>query len=359
MRLVVLLLALAVHAAPVRAQTAVLTGTVRDAAGAPLPGASVVLAGTTRGAAADADGRFRIEQLAPGAYRVVATMLGYTSAVEPVRLAEGLESRARLRLVPSVAALEGATVEAERDGRWARHLRDFERALVGESENADSTRLLNPEVLDFRSRWGTLTATAAAPLVFENRALGYRLTYLLTAFEGGETSVRYDGAESFEELEPASAAEAARWAAARARAYRGSLAHLLQSLLAGTAEAEGFTLQLVREDAFGGRPSFRMTGADLMTIADDGWGTLRADGSIEVIYGGEPEEPAYLRSSWFREHRSRPDPAQRSGVMVERGLARIDPRGVSEDPFAVSVTGHLAFERLADRVPHEYVPPPR
>ncbi|WP_412060979.1 carboxypeptidase-like regulatory domain-containing protein [Rubrivirga sp. IMCC45206] len=343
-------------AASAAAQTAAVVGTVRDADGAPLPGASVVLSGTTRGAATDAEGRFRIERLTPGAYRVVASMLGYTSAVEPVRVDDGGTARISLALAPTVTALDGAVVEAERDERWARHLQTFLTALVGESDNADSTRLLNPQVLEFRSRWGTLTATAAAPLVFENRALGYRLTYLLTTFEGGPSSISYDGEESFEELAPASPDEAARWAAARERAYRGSLPHLLRALLAGTADAEGFSLVLVREDAFGGRPSFRTSPGRVMAVDADGWGTLRVRDRLEVVYDGEPEEPAYLRSEWFRESRSRPDPVQRSALTVDRGRARIDPRGVPEDPFAVSVSGHMAFERLADRVPRGYVP---
>ena len=88
-----------------------------------------------------------------------------------------------------------------------------------------------------------------------------------------------------------------------------------------------------------------------------GWGTLRVSGRLEVVYSGEAEEPAYLTSDWFRERRVRPDAAQRSALRARRGRARIDPQGALEDPTDVSVTGYLAFERLADRVPAEYVPP--
>jgi hypothetical protein len=35
----------------------------------------------------------------------------------------------------------------------------------------------------------------------------------------------------------------------------------------------------------------------------------------------------------------------------------VDPRGDPEDPFAISVMSYLAFERLADLVPAEFVPP--
>ncbi|MEL6615836.1 MAG: hypothetical protein AAFQ43_08865, partial [Bacteroidota bacterium] len=75
---------------------------------------------------------------------------------------------------------------------------------------------------------------------------------------------------------------------------------------------------------------------------------------LEVTYG-EPEDPAYPRSAWFREPRQRPARLQRSALHVG-GRARIDPQGTPEDPFAVSASGYLAFERLADRVPEDYAP---
>jgi hypothetical protein len=338
------------------AQPGAVSGTVRDTSGAPLPGASVYLSGTARGASADADGRYRIGAVPPGAYRLVGSLVGYRADAEEVRLGPGEKQVLDLVLEPTTLDLGGVAVEAERDDRWRRRLAWFEATLVGESANADSTRILNPEVLDFRVRWGALQAEAVAPLVIENRALGYRLTYDLYEFSASATRVRYDGDERFEELAPADRSEAARWEAARLRAYRGSLAHLLRSLLAGTADDAGYAFEVVRTDAYGARPAFRTPADWLMDVGNDGWGTLRGFERIDVTYRGEPEEAAYLESEWFRERRSRPDSVQRSSLHLN-GRARIDPQGTPEDPFAISASGHLAFERLADRVPEEYEPP--
>ncbi len=343
-------------AAAAGAQPGALSGTVRDTSGAPLPGASVYLSGTARGASADAGGRFRIEAVPPGAHRLVGSLVGYRAAAEAVRLGPGEERAVDLVLAPATLALGGVAVEAERDDRWRRRLAWFEKTLIGESANAAATRILNPEVLDLRVRWGALLAEAAAPLVIENRALGYRLTYDLYEFSASATRVRYDGDERFEELVPADSAEAARWAAARLRAYRGSLPHLLQSLLTGTADDAGYTFEVVRTDAYGARPAFRTPADWLMDVDADGWGTLRGFERVDVTYGGEPEEAAYLASEWFREHRTRPASVQRSSLHLG-GRARVDPQGTPEDPFAISTSGHMAFERLADRVPEEYRPP--
>ena len=336
-------------------------GTVRDADGRPLGGVSVYLSGTTRGTSSDAQGRYRIGAVAPGSYRLVGSMVGYRAHTQPVRLAPGAALRADLRLEPSVEALGAVRVEATADRRWQKRLERFRQTLIGESHNADSTRILNPEVLDFSSRWGALRATAAAPLVIENRALGYRLTYDLHAFSATASEVRYDGDEVFEELEPASPAEASRWAAARRRAHRGSLAHLLQSVMAGTERAEGFRLALV-DGGLGGRRATGGTpvptsGDRLVRVDADGWATLRLRGRLEVAYDGEPEEPAYLRSEWYQGGNRQPGPSQRSTVVADRSGVRLDPQGTPVDPFALSTTGHMAFERLADRVPRDYGQP--
>lgn len=337
-------------------------GTVRDAARQPLAGVSVYLSGTTRGTATDAQGRYRIDGVAPGSYRLVGSMVGYETQTVPVLLAAGDGARADLRLAPAVETLAGVRVEAPADRRWQRRLARFQRAILGESANADSARILNPEVLEFSSSWGALQATAAAPLVIENRALGYRLRYDLRSFSVTATEVRYDGDEVFEEIAPASAAEAFRWAAARRRAYRGSMPHLLRSMLAGTAAEEGYTLALAGDDAGGRRTrgdrAAPTTADRLVRVGADGWATLTVRGRLEVVYDGEPEEPAYLRSAWFQGARRRPAPYQRSGLTTSRLNVRLDPQGTPLDPFAVSTTGHMGFERLADRVPRDYGQPP-
>ena len=341
------------------AQPATVSGVVRDAGGAVLPGASVYLSGTTRGAAADGGGRFEIADVPPGAYRLVGSLVGYTPDVREVRLAAGARAALDLALAPTTATLGTVRVEAPVDRRWQKRLARFTEALLGESANAEQSTVLNPEVLNFRFRWGTLHATAAAPLVIENRALGYRLVYDLYAFRASSWRVSYDGDERFEELEPTSPAEAARWANARDRAYRGSLRHLLYALLHGTEREEGFTLTLVRDDPFGHRAGWPPRPAHGVMRADTaGWGSLRVPGRLDVVYA-EAEEPAYLDSDWFRERRVRPDPVQRSAVRVERGRARIDPQGTPEDPFGVSTSGYMGFERLADLVPADYRPVPR
>ena len=288
-------------------------------------------------------------------------MLGFRAETRDVVVGPGSRQRADVRLAEATAELGGLRVEADRDRRWERHRERFERAIIGESANAAGTRLLNPEALSFRLRWGTLRAEADAPLVFENRALGYRLTYDLREFAASAGLASYDGGERFERLEPASPEEAARWAEARARAYRGSLRHLLRALLADTAEEEGFSLQLVREDGsgFGSRWPDRPVSA--RHVMRTGRGRLghaprpgparghvprRAGGAGVPPVGLVPRAaaPAGLRPALGPPRRPRPGPGRPAG----------DARGPVRDH-------DVGVPRLrapgATSLPEDYVPP--
>lgn len=352
------LLLLATLAAAASAQTATLEGTVRDLGGAPLPGVSVYLAGTTRGDATDADGRYAIEAVSPGLYRLVGSMVGYETGDAAIQVQPGQPLSTDLTLAPAVQTMGTVRVEARRDRAWVRRVAQVEQALIGTSARAESVQILNPEVLTFQASGSGFEATVRAPLVVENRALGYRLVYDLRALALSDAEVRYVGTERFEPLEPASAAEAVRWAAARVRAYRGSRRHLLRALLAETAEAEGFAFSLDQARVLR-RVAFRRTTPQRRFFRIEGrGGWLGFRGRLHVRYD-EPEDPAFLDSPWAGE-RDRPADTQQSAVEFGTGDGVwVDPQGTLADPLAVVLGGYLAFERLADALPADYVLPPR
>ncbi|HEX9950747.1 MAG TPA: carboxypeptidase-like regulatory domain-containing protein [Rubricoccaceae bacterium] len=343
---------------PAAAQTA-LVGTVSDTDGLPIPGATVYLSGTTRGTQTDDTGHFRLAGVAPGAYRLVASLVGYTAGTQDIRVLGGQAEAGPFAFRLEPVSLGEVVVEGRGDERFRRRLETFTRELIGQSENGRLTTITNPQVLDFRSRAGALVATASAPLVIENRALGYRLVYDLRKFESTTTRVSYDGEERFEELTPTDDAEAVRWQTARAQAYRGSLRHLLRTLRAGTAETEGFHFRLRRLTPEGQLAEYagrETTGARLVTPPDSaGFFNVLFNGSaIAVRFDGEPEVPAYLTSEWFREARSGVNPFQESDLISTKPQQAIDASGNPEDPDGISASGYLAFERLSDLVPAEY-----
>lgn len=357
-----LLLATVVSAQP---QTATLAGTVVDEAGQPIAAANVYLSGTQRGTATDAQGRYRLAGVPLGAHRLVASVVGYETAAQDLVLRQpGEARRVDFRLSQTGVALGEVTVESERDERWQRRYERFRTRFLGESANAAETEIQNPYVLQFEERMGTLKAMASEPLVVENRALGYRVRYDLTDFEARPDYNFFFGEPLFEELQPADAAEAARWQANRRKAYLGSTRHLLRSLVAGNVDAQGFSLFLLPSanqmaGAFGqrGRQNrFPTTPGEILEPARQaGEYVLKFPGVLQVIYRDEAEEEAFLTREWARERRSASD-VQTSELRfpVGKTAAQLDRFGVELDPRSITVSGYLAFERFAEELPAEY-----
>lgn len=345
-------------AAPLAAQPrpAVYTGVVLDAeADAPLPGVHVFEAASLHGTVTDTEGRFRLAA-SPGPLRLYVTMIGYEPVRRALEPAPGAEDTLVVRLHTSVLAVPAITVEADRDRRWPRRFRRFRTMFVGTSPNADSVRIANPEVLDFDGGLGWLSARAAAPLVLENRALGYRVTYFLHAFDARGGTVRYDGEPLYETLAPQDSTEAARWAQARVRAFRGSFRHLLLALLAGRSEDEGFTLyrrHVAGEDRL--RPGrFALRPETLLERRADGI-YLAFPGAVEVHYHREPADDRFAR---FMERSGvQPLGRQISFFTLSDGPTRVDDDGEVIDPYGVILSGYFAYEGMAEALPRAYHPP--
>ena len=353
----VLLLLLGPFVARAQEGYAVLEGTVVDAkTGQPLPGAHVFLATTMLGTATDDAGRFRLEEVPPGAHRLFASMLGFKHATRDTLLRPNTVYAFDLRLEPTVIEIGELEVSAERDPKWKKRLRAFERLFLGETDNADQVTLVNPEVLDFEGGWGRLSAWASAPLIIENRALGYRLQYFLTEFIRTGTTVKYDGEPLFEEMEPEDEEQAALWTENRRRAYAGSFRHLMLSLLDGTTREEGF-MTYSRFSLDNLSPSKRFPSPPDRLLEDGPTPTekrLRFSGFLEVEYTDEQEAQAYLRWSG-RSPWSSKGP-QRSWMRLTSGPTLVDHTGEVLDPYGVTVYGYFAFERIADLLPKEYRP---
>jgi hypothetical protein len=349
--------------------TATLTGTVVDEeTGEPLVGANVFIAVSMIGTATDAQGRYRLERVPLGAHRLYVSMLGYEPALLDLMLREARVHPFNFRLKPTI--IEGAevTVEAERDKNWQRRLEKFTRLFIGETPNAQMTKILNPEVMDFTEKLGEFRATASAPLVIENRALGYKVQYFLKEFVAEPTRTRYDGEPLFEEMTPESPEQAQFWKQQRDAAFMGSFRHFALALLAGRVEGQGFMVY--------SRPSATMASSDNVlrgggllqgggrapldpkTILREGTTpnekVLDFRGFVEIIFTGEMEDESYQswqqRGGWSRQK------YQTSWIELSNGPAVIDYKGDVLDPYGITFYGYLAFERVADEVPKEYRP---
>lgn len=344
-----------------------LSGNVQDAeTGVPLTGAHVFIASSMIGTTTDRDGNYELYGVPLGAHRLYVSMLGFEDDFLDILLRTDEAQRFDFSLQPAVLDVGEIVVEAERDRRWARRLERFTREFIGETPNAEQTTILNPEVLDFEDTRGTFTAVAAAPLVIENKALGYRIQYFLSDFQSTPGRVRYDGEGLYEELEPEHAEQARQWELKRREAFIGSFRHFMLALIAGRSEAQGFKTYSrpsaggARGDSFAAasRVASQRFPLDPESLLSPGEAPneyiLEFEGHLEIVFMGEQEDPAYLDWS-LRPERSNPR-FQTSWTFLDHGPAVVDYKGDTLDPYAVVFMGYWAFERVADDPPREYRP---
>jgi TonB-linked SusC/RagA family outer membrane protein len=107
----VLLWLSALDPADAGAQTGTIAGRVMDQRSAlPIADARIEIQGTSRTAATDAEGRYRIADVAPGARTVVARRIGYAGQRLSVTVATEGETTADFSLVPSALTLDEVVV---------------------------------------------------------------------------------------------------------------------------------------------------------------------------------------------------------------------------------------------------------
>lgn len=337
-------------------QSSTLIGRLSDAETLrPLQGAHVFIASSLIGSASHENGSFVLNEIPPGAHRIVVTMLGYEPTSIDTLFRKDHRYEIDVSLHSTTVELEEVVVNARLARRWQRRLRKFTRLFLGETINSDSTHILNPEVLSFKSHLGKLSATASEPLIIENRALGYRLQYYLKEFFHFGHTIKYDGEPSFTELIPADSSEMERWQTNREVAFYGSERHFLLSLINQTTQAEGFEIH--RLFSFeSSSPRFNMDPLDLLEVGPTPLEQIFTfSGILEVTYSKELEDESF--KDWQRQPNwQRPGP-QRSFMELNSGPTLIDESGEVIDPYGVTVYGYFAFERMADKVPKEYRPP--
>lgn len=324
----------------------------------PLQGVHVFLAGTTTGTTTDAAGAFSFQTRTRGVHRLYISKVGYAVEERDLFLTEGTTHTFHVELTPTIEALDEVQVKAERDEDWHDNVAQFEDYFIGPTPRADSVTLLNPEALQFETRWwGRFRATATEPLQIENRALGYRVRYHLEWFERRRGRIRWDGEPFFEPLEPTSSEEADRWKANRREAFLGSYRHFMLALLYDQIDEEGFAIHLERRSPsrMRSRPVRRSVDAkQLVEATGDSTFTVQFRGTLHVKYHEAPESPWFV--NWRGGEPYWPRSYQLSRLELEERRVVIDLFGKSVDPHVITVYGHFAYHRVADALPLGFLP---
>lgn len=338
-------------------------GTILDAeTGEPLIGVHVFLASRLQGTTTDLDGRFVLENVLPGAYKVVASIIGYDSESVLIEIQAGVApGNVALLLKPTVYELDGVTVEEDAPKEWKRQLVQFRELFLGRSNNARQSVISNEYVLSFREEDGVFEAFASEPLLIENKGLGYNLTFVLDrlTYEEETDLNMTQGTWRFEELEAENQKQSKAWKEQREFVFKGSLQHLLWSMIHLRTEQEGFFLLRDFSNQSPAPESFlhKYHPLDERTI-------LR---STKIEYEYKMAFRDFIRIYYERKGdrvklfgKNKPPPSEQLSYMKMNRLGEVtvhesgylySPQGASS---AVTVFGYLASRGVADLLPQEY-----
>lgn len=209
---------------------------------------SVFLSNSSFGTESADDGSYHLAGVKPGQYTLVASSVGFQEYTQQVIVGND-PIVINIALKPKVNQLRGVVISSEAD--FKKNLERFKKQFVGEGGNAQKCEIMNPHVLNmiYHSKKMELEAWSSDFLVVENKALGYRVKFLVDTFSSSGTSniTQWDGQVVFEDL-PGSDAQKKAWKLKRAETYYGSARNFYRDLYKGTLSQDGFVAyRLYRE----------------------------------------------------------------------------------------------------------------
>jgi hypothetical protein len=202
------------------AQSGTITGVVTSAESKkPLPRASVFLSNSKTGTATTENGTFTLNDIRPGQYTLVVSILGYEEynkvimvGSEPIKL--------NIELAQKPLMLREVVISSAAD--WKKNYEWFRREFIGVDENAKYCDVINPHILDlvYNQTKQTLSAKGEEFLIVENKALGYRIKFLVDTFSADKINgiISSGGQRVFEDL-PGTEAQKATGHEKREEAY--------------------------------------------------------------------------------------------------------------------------------------------
>lgn len=215
----------------------------------PLAGVSIFLSNTTNGTISKEKGDFQVDHIKQGKYDLVVSSLNYESYIIPIQINQNIDG-AVIKLKPTSNILKEVIVEPYDKNGWDKWGENFKSCFIGSKQLSTNCKLLNPEVVKFKynEKSNKLKAFANEKLIFENKNLGYKITYLLSKFEidFSANTFFFNGYPLFDELKSAKPKEAKKWVQMRNETYKGSLRQFIRSLYFNQLNSDGFEIREVR-----------------------------------------------------------------------------------------------------------------
>jgi len=382
-----------------------LSGIVKDGRGEALPGAGIYVSGYQIATVSDNDGKFSLK-LKPGNYDLLVQLIGFTALSKNIVI---VDKSISINLILRESITQLAEVTIKPDPNREHYINMFKDFFIGTTPNARQCKLVNPNVLlvDYDKDESLLTVKTNQFLIIENKALGYNIKYLLNLFQfdGKSRIIYYEGFPSYEDLK-GSSRQKKNWDKKRLAAYLGSPQHFFKSLYNGNVTEQGFVVNKMIMQPNTNRPADSIIKANINRLTkqkltnektiyighDDSlmyWMRKKnlpaeiailsranvlqdtlvktVNSSIKKInftdklfisYVKEKENPLFSNSIGL----SIPRPLDMGENQVSTVTLQISPvyfyeNGGIYNTRSMLFAGYWAWEKIADSVPMDYIPP--
>lgn len=349
-------------------QAQTVKGSVKDAStGELMPFTNVFINNTTFGTTTDESGYFTLSRAnLPGTFQLVASFVGYSIRIIEVSVGEGEIKTVDFVLTPQASLLSEVELKSRRDKPWERNLKRFQDVFMALPDDpiAGDLEITNPWVLEFekvKPKKGSnyIQATAQEPLILENEALGYKVTYYLQDYKFYNYKSSYFGLAFFENKTPKDSAQAANYLLNKQTSYQGSIKHLMLSILLQRAPEEGFDLYETFPEQMYRRRTNTYTvelGESIVPLAQDSIRRIPLRNGNFRIFWPKRVEVHFLKKNYRNDYYV--DIYHPVGwVEAPQGYFDIDRNGVPIHPTQVVLAGYIGRPRMGRSIPHDYFPP--
>jgi hypothetical protein len=260
---------------------------------------------------------------------LIISALGYYSNAVPDLSSEKYY---RIYLKPKIFELDDVVISTKGNAKIRRerkaNFKIFREVFIGKTSNAQKCEIINENDLMFKySSFGdTITAFSLKPLLIENKALGYKISYYLDKFEYSERTDYFYFYGNIMFLEDSITREKRiqRFEGRREIAFLGSRMHFFRTLWENDLDLSGYSVLDNKEN--------KLCYDDLVIQTDSLSKYLKNKGTLEISYSKKIPVTHIIFT-------------QDSVYFNKNGI--FDGNGVRWD-------GEMANQRIADQLPYEY-----
>ena len=293
--------------------------------------ASVYFNGTLGGTIADQHGYFEMDISRYLSMPLTISALGYYS-VTLTDFSPG--NMIIIHLIPKVFELREVVITASAYGEARKtNIKLFKAQFLGHTFNALRCEItnMNDVMLTYDSENETLKAFSSKPILINNKALGYNITYYLDQFEYCKKnhSLMLFGNYVFNETLTTNKKQRLKIEKRRMSAYLGSRMHFFRELWDNNLEASGFT---VKDKANSKLTYYGIVAETDIIITGVCKKCLKHTDDLLICYYSK---------------------IPRNRLSMIKDYVLFDKMGYF-DPLGISWTGEMARQRIADLLPYEY-----